>query len=249
MARWLKINAKGLLRFFDEKPVWSKKRATGVVSLVGEDLNAACFQHYLESRGARAAVLTVTGWNQPLPVTTGKPKGPRLDRWIKVTWPDESKTVFQTEIKNWSAHAYGGEILSVSATSEEVTNYKQARWEVHWDSQRKTLKGPNTAKVLVRMRPPCGVDENIIRPLLIFWEAIGPRIQADDHLFRMCAPTCDFPFSLPATWPKPYKFPELWVFSVSSYLRSIQGASIELNMPEASDRLRILSCLFATGTQ
>ena len=107
------VDPQELLCFFDGKPKWSEKQATSIVGVVGEDLNAACFQHYLESKGAGANVLNC-------PVTTGKRKGPRLDRWIDVTRRDGSRTVFQTEIKNWSAHAIGGKPLLVSASGLEV---------------------------------------------------------------------------------------------------------------------------------
>ena len=248
------INVGNLLCFFDEKPDGSERHATGVVGISGEDLNAACFQHYLESKGARASVLKFPGSNRPLPVTTGNKKGPRLDRWIEVCWRDGTKTIFQTEIKNWSAHAIGGKRLSVSASPPEVSEFKQTRWEGHWVVQRHTLREAYTAKVLVRMKPPDGVDKKIIRPLLIFWEALGPRDQADSHLFRINGPTCHFPFELPGTWPDPSEFPglwilsELWVFSVSSYLRSISDTSLELDMPDAAARLQILKRLFPTGT-
>lgn len=242
------ISVVDLLRFFDEKPDWSEKHATGIVSLVGEDLNAACFQHFLESRCARAAVLKVPGSRKPLPVTTGTRRGPRLDRWIEVDWPDGSKTVFQTEIKNWSAHAIGGEILAVPSTPEEVMNYKQVRWERQWDAQRQTLKHSYTGKVLVRMKSPVGVDGRSVRPLLIFWETIGPLDQEHNLLFKMSAPSCDLPYTLPGTWPSPCEFPELWVFSVSSYLRSIPDASLELEMPDTAHRLRLLNRLFPAGT-
>ncbi|MCY4653171.1 MAG: hypothetical protein OXC95_08410 [Dehalococcoidia bacterium] len=242
------VNVEDLLRFFDEKPDWSEKHATGIVGIVGEDLNAACFQHYLESEGARSAVLRDPDSRRPLPVTTGNRKGPRLDRWIEVVWADGSKTVFQTEIKNWSAHAIGGKTLATSATPEEVTNYKRERWKLRWDECRRTLPEALTAKVMVRMKSPGGVDEESIRPLLIFWEAMGRRGQEDDHLLIEDHPTCDFPFELPSSWPKPNEFPDLWIFSVSSYLRSIPDAIIKLDMPEAARRLRILDKLFSTST-
>ena len=246
----VKIGVKDLLCFFDEKPDGSEGHATGIV---GEDLNTACFQHYLKSRGARVSVLKAPKSNKPHRVNRGNGKGPWLDRWIEVDWPCGAKTVFQTEIKNWSAHAIGGKKLSVSASSEEITKYKQTRWEGHWVVQRHASREAITAKVLVRMKPPNGVDEEIIRPLLIFWEALGPQDQADSHLFRINAPTCDFPFELPGKWPDPHESPdlwmfsELWVFSVSSYLRSIQNTSIELDMPNAAARLQILNRLFPTG--
>lgn len=236
------INPRELLRFFDEKPAWSIGHATSVVGIAGEDLNAACFQHYLEARCAKVRVLDT-------PVTTGQTRGPRLDRWIDVAWSSGSRTVFQTEIKNWSAHAVGGKVLPVSASPEEVAVYKQARWERRWDEERQTLNWHPTAKVLVRMKPPEGIDERSIRPLLILWEAIGPRDKAEDHLFSVNV-TCDFNFPLPSTWPTPnerpnlWDFQELWVFSVSSYLRSIPEASVELYMPNVAHRLGVLERMF-----
>ncbi len=228
----LTASVKDLLEFFDEKPSGSEKHATGIVGIVGEDLNAACFIRYLESNGDSAEVLTASGSNQPLPVTTGMQKGPRLDRWIKVDWRSGLRSVFQTEIKNWSAHAFGGKRLLLSATPNEVTNHKQARWDWHWDGAR--FREASAAKVLVPMKPPAGFDNERVRPLLIFWEPIGPREQSDDHLFNIPLPDSE-------------EFPEFWVFSVSSYLRSISDARIELNMPNAAHRLRTLTHLFPTG--
>ena len=68
-SEFVTINVEETLRFFDEKPDWSIKQATGVVGVVGEDLNAACFQRYVESKGAKATVLCNS-------VTTGGRKGP-----------------------------------------------------------------------------------------------------------------------------------------------------------------------------
>ena len=232
------INVKEILSFFDEKPVWSINHASGVAGVVGEDLNVSCFQRYIESNGAKVTVRTD-------PVTTGRRKGPRLDRWIVVDWLDGRRTVFQTEIKNWSAHAIGVRTLPVRATPEEVAEYKQPRWQMMWDSQRRTLTFDLVAKVLVPMKPPPDLEGEDILPLLIFWEALGPRDQPDSPLFKMEGPTGGFQFDPPRTWPSPGKFRSLWVFSVSSYLRSISDDIIELRMPVAADRLRILKRLFS----
>lgn len=229
------IDVQETLRFFDEKPEWSmsgangNSHATAMVGAFGEDLNAACFQRYIECthKGARAVV-------RPESVAQDKQEGRReLDRWITVDWSDGRKTVFQTEIKNWSAHSFGGKILPISATRSELTAYKEKRWEKKWDSDRRTPKSKvaelgNIEKVLLPMNLPSGLKDYAkdIRPLLIFWEPIGPRDKADEHLFRMDTSNDEFP--------------SIWVFSVSSYLRSIQEASIKLEMPDAADRLRIL---------
>ena len=179
------VHVEGLLSFFDEKPGGSEGHATGIVGVVGEDLNTACFVRYMESSGHSAEVLKRTDSDRPLPVTTGKQKGPRLDRWIQVDWRHGRRTVFQAEIKNWSSHALGGKVLPVSATQEEVTYYRQTRWERQWDQRRRALKHPETKKVLVRMKYPDCVEPRIVRPLLIFWEAIGPRNQGGKHLFKV----------------------------------------------------------------
>ena len=229
-----------LLRFFDERPDWSRTHATSIVSVVGEDLNAACFLHYLEGTGANGVVLQES-------VNTGKRRGPRLDRWIDVRWSDGSRTVFQAEIKSWSAHSFGSrQPLLVDACEATIVERKQQGWENQWHSAKNTLGGNKTGKVLVSMKPPANVDVKDVRPLLIFWEPIGPREHSDKHLFSISNPSNDIP-GWPKTWPPPAGFPELWVFSVSSYLRSITAETLTLHMPTAAHRLGILQGLFKLG--
>lgn len=228
----VKVNVPDLLRFFDEKPKWAEGHATAVVGVAGEDLNAACFCHYLESREHRGEVL-LDDSGKPLAVGPGTKKGSRLDRWIKVRWKEGTETLFQTEIKNWSAHSLSGETLSLSACDEEVRAYKQSRWEKRWDRDEQGLRVRQTAKVLSPMRPPKGSKGKDIQPLLIYWEALGPSDNADDHLFSVDVAE------------NAGKFPKLWVFSVSSYLRSLGQDTLELELPDASQRLDVLNRLFA----
>ena len=233
----LNVDVVELLKFFDEKHGASKGDATGIVAVTGEDLNAACFQHYVESKKGQAAVLPDT-------VGTGRRRGPRLDRWIEVQWGDEQQFLYQTEIKNWSAAAIGGEKLAVKATAPEVADYKQRRWERHWDMERKTLKGNGTAKVLVPMKKPDRYKSFDAKPLLILWEALGPKEKADDHLFSI---PVTYPSTRPESWPASTQFDRLWVFSVSSYLRGIKEnePKIHLPMPHAARRIQTLNRLFS----
>ena len=244
----VKVNVRETLVFFDEKPCRSIRQATAIVGVLGEDLSAAVLRHCLEANGTSGVNV------RSEPVTTGRTKGPRLDRWIEADLPCGKSVLFQTEIKSWSAHAIGGKLLQLNASTDEVEKYRRQQWENLWDAERKTLGRADVAKVLVYMKQPCGTEKRTILPMLIFWTAMNPGEKPDvkervpgGHLFSISAPTCDFRFTVPATWPEPDKrgFPELWVFSVSSYLRSLkdQVAEIELDMPNAASRMRSLNRL------
>ena len=234
-ARLLLDDIEGLLDFFDEKPDCSVGHATGIVSLAGEDLNAACLRHYLKAMGGDAVVLRDPVSGRPCPVTTGRRKGPRLDRWVRVEWPGQPEVVFQTEIKSWSAHGFGGVRLPLGGSASEVRKRKRDQWDALYDSRRRQLKHPMTLKVLERMKPPKDVDPGAVRPMLIFWFALESRKSPNAPLFRVEV--------------RSPEFDELWVFSVSGYLRSLrsQGVErIELDMPDAALRLRKLNGWFSS---
>ena len=231
----LTVNRLDLLKFFDEKHEGQKGDATGIVAIAGEGLNAACFQHYAVSKGATVEILPDT-------VGTGGKKGPRLDRWIKVKWPDGNKILYQAEIKNWSAFAIGGKTLPADATPQEIADYKQMRWKGRYNSKTRSLTQNETAKVLVRMKPPARVDspEWPVRPLLIFWEPLGHK-KAGHHLFSVKARRAESQYP---NFPEFSGLNELWVFSVSSYLRSLTDETICLPMPNAARRLRTMNRMF-----
>ena len=243
-ANLLQVNVRETLAFFDEKPCWAEKQATSIVGVLGEDLSAAVVQHCLEADGAsNVKVRSET-------VGTGGRSGPRLDRWVEANLPDEGPVLFQTEIKSWSAHAIGGETLSLSAPAEEVETYKRRHWEKYWDAELQTIPRAEIAKVLVPMRPGFDAGDRRTLPLLIFWEALGPGSRPDaqarvegGHLFSIPAPTGGFKINVPSTEPAQQGFLELWVFSVSSYLRSVTEEVMELEMPNAARRLRSLNRL------
>ena len=232
----LTVDRLALLKFFDEKHEGEKGDATGLVMMAGEDLNAACFEHYAKSKGAMVEMV-------PGPVGVGGPIGPKLDRWIKIDWPNGDKILYQTEIKNWSAFAIGGKVLPIDATPQEIAEFKQQGWNGRYNSKTRSLTQNETAKVLVRMKPPASVDLqewDVVRPLLIFWEPLGHK-KAGHHLFsvKACRPQPKF-----LEFPKFCEPTELWVFSVSSYLRSLTDATISLPMPNAARRMRTMNRIF-----
>ena len=74
----LTVDIEGLLNFFDDKPDWGMGHATGIIAIVGEDLNTACLQHYLKSpktgRLLSFAIRTPVG-HGPLPRATRRVPG------------------------------------------------------------------------------------------------------------------------------------------------------------------------------
>ena len=225
MSNEIVVDVQETLRFFDEVPKWAKKQATSIVAVIGEDLAAGCFQKHLESKGATVCIRSES-------VTTGCLKGPRLDRWIVVDCPVGGRTVFQTEIKNSSAQAYNGKKIALDASTECFRDYKAKMWRKAWCPDIQSLKDKGSAKVLKKMKIPCDLSGECVKPLLICWTPIAPENERDSFLFQV------------ATSPSPVcHFSELLVLSISSYLRSLGQAKIALKMPVAAARLRILDRL------
>ena len=224
------VNVPEIIRFFDEKPDYSKTHSTSVVAVAGEDLAAACFKKYLEAK--KPGTTVCIRWGDDPPKEEGGRK--KLDRWIVVDRPNCDRIVFQTEIKHWSAHGVRGQCIRLEADANELRQHQYGRWNIQWDPDEQCLKDKHHAKVLMPTKPPPGdLSEACKLPLIIYWAPMLPEGKSDDPLFSVCTNSeCSFK--------------ELWVFSVSSYLRSIvaEERKICLEMPTAAKRLRILKDLF-----
>ena len=236
------VDVQETLSFFDENPEWACKQATSIVAVIGEDLATGCFQKHRESEGATVCVRYIKEGDciYPEPVTTGRREGPRLDRWIVVDCPDDGRTVLQTEIKNSGAAAIGGETIARNATTEDLRRHRVKMWQQAWNPDSQSFRDPGWAKVLKRMRVPDGLSEECVKPLLICWTPMAPKCNQDAFLFQVSSCLFQDP-----TRPSPpdCDFGELWVFSISSYLRSLEQETIALKMPIAAARLRILDRL------
>jgi hypothetical protein len=234
------VNVRNVLEFFDEKPPGSDKHATGLVAVAGEDLGAGLFKHFLQNT-QKAKVTILQGPDKRLlSVTTGKKKGKRLDRWIQVAWSDGTLTLFQTEIKNSSAHAFQGTPLKLDASSDEISERMRLEWQEIRDQLGGELNGLN--KVLVPMARPRQVDESEgLAPLIIYWSVTHPEGQKDTSFFWYALTKSDHPNETER------EFSRLAVFSMSTYLRMLLAQNVEevqLWMPEASARMKWLSALF-----
>jgi len=228
----MKINVRNTLEFFDERPAGSKGHATGIMSLIGEDLGVGLLKHYLESQDAQVHILNERprsgsvddSVRAQFPNTKVRPE---LDYWVDVVRPNGSATLFQVEVKSWAAWAIGGRVLNVDASPDSARAFRQERWKWYgWEQVRPgaSLRGPiwSAVKVLVPMRRPSGVAHPV-EPLVSYWVALHPA--GDDE--------CLFPHKLPDGLP----FSQVWVFSQSAYLRSLNLDELEVDTPNVSARV------------
>lgn len=214
------VNVRELLRFFDEKPPDSAGHATALVSVLGEDLGTALLVHYLRRQHGPAEVM-------PDKCNTGHSKGPRLDRWVRASI-DGRLLLFQVEIKNWSAHAIGGQSLALDAQPEVVRAHKVERWSREWDGQ--TFRKSKVGKVLEPMAKPLDLP---VEPLVCFWDAMHPD-GLDEPMFAVPLPGPSFQLAR--------------IFSMSAYLRLLGVETIDLELPGTERRLEWLHRVLGIGS-
>lgn len=217
-----RIDKLTVLDFYDTRPANSSKHVAAVNAVAGEDLGAGLMKHYLENiEGAKVEILDKS-------VTPGTSKGNRLDRWVLSQWADDTPpTLFQVEIKNWSAHSIGGKRLPLDATPEQLAYHKIERWSKEWDNATFQLLKEQTRKVLSPMR---AAQQGEIEPALCMWDAMHPRGEASPWFSVVLSDN--------------QHFARLWVFSMSAYLRSIDAPYIEIEMPDTYQRLQWLNKIF-----
>jgi hypothetical protein len=249
----LQIDIRALLTFFDERPPDSRRHASAIVAVLGEDLACGLLKMSLERKHG-CTVKTVMRSGRPSTPTTGDRTGPRLDRWLIVEncplFP-QHRAVLQTEIKNYSAHAIGGKVLSTQCKLEELDRYGRSSWTDNWSAENERFKDDKVGKVLTRMKPPTHIDgggkrpilidppitSDEIEPLLCFWVVVHPEGKGDPLVAH------DF-----ARGPI-NGFRRVWIFSMSSYLRSLTEEKVTIEMPTAAPRLAWLRRICGCGLE
>lgn len=212
----MRIHVRELISFFDEAEE-ARPHANAIKSLGGEELGLALLVRYFQSTGASAALL-------PDSCTQGTRKGVRLDGWVRVERANAA-TDYQVEVKTWSFSSLGGRALPVDCSVAELRAFKMERWEKYWDTSG--FVDRKLDKVLTPMRRL--PDARRVLPLACLWDAMHPT-------------GLDAPFFVVPL--KGRKFPEVSVFSVSSYLRRQGEPTIELPLPLTEERLKWLERLF-----
>ena len=220
MTNFIQIDRVAMLSFFDYPE--DTRHANAMVAMFGEELGAGLMKLFLERvEGAEVQVL-------PGPCNQGTKKGKRLDRWILAQWPKHS-TLFQVEIKNWSANSINSKKLALDATAESVAAHKRQRWSTIWHEGEQRLREVATGKVLTPMRSLRGEK---IEPALCMWDAMHPTGETVPW----------FSVSLPVG----SHFERFWVFSMSAFLRTLTEPYLTLEMPDTVRRLSWVHKLLPT---
>lgn len=216
----MRLNLRELLRFYDYKVDGSSGHATAINAVIGEDLAVALLEAYFGQSGKRCQVL-------PESPRLGTQKGSRLDKWLIV-----DSMIYQVEIKNWSAHSLGGQILRNGLSDDELTQYRKKRWNDRMRADN-IPKHVAAKKVLEKMPVPAGCDKLEHKAMLCFWEPLHPNGE--------CMPL----FKVDLTGQA---FDSLTIFSMSNYIAQYlaKGADeyIEVQMKDADARIEWLSKIY-----
>jgi hypothetical protein len=217
----LRMDVRELLFFFDESDD-SATHANAIKAMVGEELAFALLLGYFRRNQIPATRLEQS-------CNTGKRTGPRLDGWIRVS-DGTSDLYYQVEVKTWSRHSLGGRPLSLSATKDQLLEFRKERWVRYWKNQ--TFKDKALAKVLIPMKRP--VVGARVEPLACLWDAVHPH-------------GSEIPF-FAVDLPPGSSFTRIHVFSMSSFLRAIRGKMLTLKLPCTKERMSWLSKIFPTSS-
>jgi hypothetical protein len=215
----MKIAPKKIIRFFDER---SRDKnhdgsdVTAIIGFLGEDLLLGALQHFWKSsEGVKSKILDYK-------CTRGSKKGSRLDAWLLKS-VHERVELYQVEVKNWAVYAIGGKELRLDATEQERQVYSKRNWDRLFAPE--LIPGKHIAKVLEPMKKPHGYENLVAIPLICFWFHI--------------AESSESPYS-----KRQYQDgKEVHIFSASAYLRTLQDDCIDIEMPRAERRKRLLSDL------
>lgn len=244
----VKIDVVKLIEFYDQKFKNVKKPASSISGIIGEDLIAGLFKHYLENQNSdsKDEVIIIDDT-----IKADGINGKMLDRWILHHLSDGQKIAYQTEIKNWSVHSIGGKTfdeLDLNYPFKNILDNAQKNFtkNCHFDKAGKIgFIDKSVGKVLLKMKQDERTYNHVIKPLICFWMPICPDKDIKPFFEKECSSDADL---------KPFcnesKFNSVSFFSASIYLRElilknpgVNDLSIEIYSTNIKQRLDILQSL------
>lgn len=233
---YLTLDIGRLLGFYDEVDRTKKKELGSSVSaltgLLGEDLVLGALDKYLKEKIEKPIDYACRGKMRTIRRKGKKPK--RSNSWLDA-WIVSPKKCYQTEVKNWSASAVGGQPVSkdgiIAAAHHNMRLYLSAKTNTR-----------SVWKVVKEMRDP---PSKTIVPLLAFWSPIAPLSTRKVNQLRPFFEQNVRPYlnQMRAAKIKNAGFKSVMVFSASLYLRGLKRRGIKkvrLYMPRAAKRLSLL---------
>jgi hypothetical protein len=218
-----KIHLMSLLDFYDYKVKESETHASAINSVIGEDLAVALMTHFFNAEGFIVNALD-------LPCTQGTQKGYRLDKWIALE-SNEIKTIFQVEIKNWSAHSFSGTVVKRDGDEDYMQSLRLKRWKFQFNEEKKVPSQKETLKVLTKMKVPQSHLRYEHKTLLCFWEPMHP-LGKEESFFEVGVASLNFS--------------RMSVFSMSNYVRKLLKTTetIEVNLRDSESRINWLNKIY-----
>ena len=219
-----KLNLRELLNFYDYRVPSSNTHATAVNAVLGEDLAIALLVHYFKGVGLEVVTLDEV-------CTQGTQQGYRLDKWIAVKSEIES-IIYQVEIKNWSAHSFGGKSVKLDADEDYMRQFRTKRWRFQFNENKQVPSQKETLKVLTKMYVPTEYKNFKHEALLCFWEPLHPKGE-QEALFEVDVLS--------------ESFKKLKVFSMSNYVTQLLKTTetLEVEMADADARIDWLNKLYS----
>jgi hypothetical protein len=220
----MRLDLEQLLEFYDYKVEDSDTHASAINAVLGEDVAVELMRNYFEALGFK--------FQEAEPCTQGKQAGHRLDRWIYIE-RDSEESLYQVEIKNWSAHSIGGRRVPRNPSEEEMKKFRLDRWRKQFDVATNIPTQKETVKVLTPMLAPRKFERLRQKPMLCFWEPMHPFGCEDEF---MSAPIAD------------PNFETVFVFSMSNHIRRLlrEKRYLEISSKTIDDRLGWLNKIYCT---
>lgn len=204
----MKFYRNNLIDFYDNKrsEIFANYGLGGDVSaitgLIGEDLLVAILFHYWRN----GEHLNPERLPDPCK-EDGVKNGKKLDAWLV----RDDQTIFQVEIKNWSAHSENGRSVPINAKQEKIQSNANKRWIKYFGDNG--CLPEQAKKISLPMQRPQGFENHKLERMLLFWFPIA------DEKFQ------------PLSVVEATNGQRLHVFSASIYLRTLSEEFIDLDTP------------------
>lgn len=185
-----KIKLVKLQKLFDTENE-DQRYSSLLNGLLGEELACAVFNDYITSiRGACKIIKGTPSEVRPEGAKWSPRSIKKLDRWLQVSEPGKCDILYQTEIKNWTAHSLQGEKIGLTKDRDSVSksNYNYYVHEggfLDMELRKDVFKSNGDCrltKAFLKMTRPNVATECEVMPLIIFWH---PCAENGDKFFSI----------------------------------------------------------------